>query len=396
MLDPLQAPSQAVWFTEADCDIDAFKRLVERETPKENYPLASALSGHIPVYDGDELRQQLQQESDARRVMSEWNRCLQAGPGIVVIRRGYSDTPLIDAVTDQLNAIIADEEAAGAGAGDHFAAAGANSRIWNAHEKLCMRAPELYARYNANEITRRISESWLGPGYQMTYQVNMVRPGGKAQVAHRDYHMGFQSAEVLRQYPASQHAISASLTLQGAVAHSDMPVETGPTKLLPYSQTYLAGYIAILQAEFRDYFEANFVQVPLERGDMLFFNPACFHAAGDNLTQDKLRIANLMQVGSGYGRSIEIVDRARISLGVFETLTRLQQDGELSAREIDTVIAATAEAYPFPANLDIDSPLTGMAPPSQQDVLRQAVAESWSLSALTEAINAQQARKRSH
>jgi len=267
----------------------------------------------------------------------------------------YDDLALLDAVSKELNAIIHDEEAAGTGKGDHFAAAGANSRIWNAHEKLCMRAPELYARYNANELTRRVSESWLGSGYQITFQVNVVRPGGKAQTAHRDYHMGFQDAATLR----------------------GMSVESGPTKLLPYSQSYLPGYLAVLRPEFRETFEANYVQVPLSKGDLLFFNPATFHAAGDNNTADVNRMANLMQVGSVYGRSIEIVDR-------------------LSPREADTVIAATAEGYPFPANLDIDSPLSGMAPPSQQDVLRQALAEGWTQAQLEQAIAEQNSRKRSH
>ena len=38
-------------------------------------------------------------------------------------------------------------------------------------------------------------EAWLGPNYQMTAQVNLVHPGGDFQQAHRDYHLGFQTAE---------------------------------------------------------------------------------------------------------------------------------------------------------------------------------------------------------
>ena len=175
-----------------------------------------------------------------------------------------------------------------------------------------------------------------------------------------------------------------------------MPVESGPTKLLPYSQSYLPGYIAVLLPQFRAFFEKAHVQLPLEKGDMLFFNPATFHAAGENRTAGIHRFANLMQIGSAYGRSIEIVDRSRITLAVYEELQLLQESGTLSAREVDTAVAATAEGYPFPANLDIDSPLSGMAPPSQQDVLRQALAEGWELSRLKQAIAEQNGRKRSH
>lgn len=395
MLDQ-QTGQPAVWLDDGDCDLEAFKRHVTRQTRAADYPHAGEIARNIPVYDGDAMRGAMADAAQARSVMAEWNRCFQSGPGIIAIRKGYDDPALLDAVTEELNTIIREEEAGSGGKGDHFAAAGANSRIWNAHEKLCVKSPGLYARYNANELTRRVSESWLGSGYQITFQANVVRPGGKAQTAHRDYHMGFQDVETLKGYPASQHALSACLTLQGAVAHGDMPIESGPTKLLPYSQSYLPGYIAVLLPQFRDFFEEAHVQMPLEKGDMLFFNPATFHAAGENRTTDIQRFANLMQIGSAYGRSIEIVDRSRITLAVYEDLKALLAASTLTPREADNVVAATAEGYPFPANLDIDSPLSGMAPPSQQDILRQALAEGWELAQLQQAIADQNGRKRSH
>ncbi len=303
---------------------------------------------------------------------------------------------LLDKATQVLESIIEEEEAGNTGKGDHFAAAGANSRIWNAHEKLCMKDPELFVRYNTSELVRRVSEAWLGQGYQITTQVNVVRPGGKAQTAHRDYHMGFQTIEQLKTYPASQHALSAQLTLQGAIAHCEVSLDSGPTKLLPYSQSYLPGYLAIQLPEFQSYFEEHHVQLPLGKGDLLFFNPATFHAAGENRTRDVHRFVNLMQIGSAYGRSIEIVDRLRMSKAVYARLCTLSDSGEITVRDADNVIAATAEGYPFPANLDIDSPLSGMAPPSQQDVMRQALTERWSAERFAQALDDQAGRKRSH
>ncbi|MDA8586267.1 phytanoyl-CoA dioxygenase family protein [Rhodobacteraceae bacterium] len=385
-----------VWLDNQNSDLDAFKRHIAQETTDTDYPRATEIASNIPIYDGAETNKALADHAQGRALMAEWNRAFLSGPGIIVIRNGQSDHALIDAVTEKFEAIIKAEEAENAGKGDHFATAGANSRIWNAHEKLCMAAPDLYVRYNANEITRRVSESWLGSGYQITFQVNVVRPGGKSQTAHRDYHMGFQDIETLKGYPASQHALSASLTLQGGITHCDMSIESGPTKLLPFSQSYLPGYIAVLLPEFREVFEDRYVQLPMSKGDMLFFNPATFHAAGENRTTDVQRVVNLMQVGSGFGRSIEIVDRSRITLAVYDDLTRLLKSSTITAREADNVVAATAEGYPFPANLDIDSPLSGMAPPSQQDVLRQALAEDWPMAKLEEEIAAQNGRKRSH
>ncbi|MEP3280207.1 MAG: phytanoyl-CoA dioxygenase family protein [Stappiaceae bacterium] len=385
-----------VWLDADSCSLEEFAAQVEVETRRDDVPLAVEIAANIPLYDARLVRATLQNPAELKAYMAEWQHVFEKGAGIVVFKGAYEDTGSVDAVTEVLNAIIAREEQMSAGSGDHFAPAGANSRVWNAHEKLCMASPELFAYYNANEIIPVISRSWLGPYYQITTQVNVVRPGGKAQTCHRDYHMGFQKIEELVQYPAHIHALTSALTLQGAVAHCDMPIESGPTKLLPYSQTYKPGFFATLLPEFRAYFEDNYVQLPLEKGDALFFNPAVFHAAGENVSSNIDRFANLMQIGSGYGRSIEILDRTRMSAALYPALSTLAATGKLGPSAIENVIAACAEGYPFPANLDIDSPLSGMAPESQQELMRRALDESWSTDRFLQALNEQAARKRSH
>lgn len=395
-MDRATPAGKAVWLDEEACDLDDFRALVERETTPKSVPLADEITSRIPIYLAVSVKSALDDDRRLRDYMAEWNSVFSEGPGIVVFRRAYENLQLIDEVTDVLNGIIERERDQFAGSGDHFAAAGANSRVWNAHEKLCMASPELFARYNANPIIDLISRSWLGPLYQVTTQVNVVHPGAKAQTCHRDYHMGFQAVDKLRDYPAPVHSLSAMLTLQGAIAHCDMSVETGPTKLLPFSQTYLPGYLATKLPEFRAYFEKNHAQLPLEKGDALFFNPAVFHAAGDNVTENVSRIANLMQIGSGYGRSIEILDRARMSQALYPTLARMKAEGALQPDEIENVIAASAEGYPFPANLDIDSPLKGMAPESQQELMRRALNEGLDADAFERALQEQTDRKRSH
>jgi len=394
-MDQVLQAGEAVWLDESSCSLDDFRALVEVETPADSVPLADDIVAKIPLYDALRVRA-IYDHDRLKTYMAEWNRVFATGPGIVVFRGAFDDPVLIDAVTEVLDGIIREEETAFAGSGDHFAPAGANSRVWNAHEKLCMADPRLFARYNANAIIPAVSRSWLGPYYQITTQVNVVRPGGKAQTCHRDYHMGFQTAEELALYPALVHRLSPLLTLQGAVAHCDMPVESGPTKLLPYSQTCGPGFIATLLPAFRDYFEDHCVQLPLDKGDALFFNPAVFHAAGENCSADIQRFANLMQIGSGYGRSIEIVDRLRMSRKLYPVLADMKRSGALNAAEIDYVVAACAEGYPFPANLDIDSPLSGMAPESQQGLMRRALSEDWETARFLTELQAQADRKRSH
>ena len=247
-------------------------------------------------------------------------RALTDGPGVVAIRGAFPETTVVDRVTAAYDAIIAEERAAGGQVGDHFAKAGANDRVWNALEKLALRDPDAFVDYYANDVVALVSGAWLGPGYQVTSQVNVVRPGGQAQDPHRDYHLGFLENDAVEQYPTHVHLLSPVLTLQGAVAHSDMPVESGPTMYLPYSHQYVPGYLAWRLPAFRDHFAQHYVQLPLAKGDAVFFNPALFHGAGTNVSADIQRVANLLQVSSAFGRAMETVDRDRVVRAVYPVL----------------------------------------------------------------------------
>ncbi|MFP6560204.1 phytanoyl-CoA dioxygenase family protein [Paraburkholderia sp. B3] len=381
------------WYTEHGCSLDEFAALLERRDPT---PLrfASAVGQQIPLYDCRALRHVVADERQRAGLQAEWARILHDGAGVLVLQRAYDDVGPVDEATAVFESIIRTERANGNGAGDHFAKAGANDRIWNAQEKLCLQAPAVFARYFANPMLAAVAGAWLGPAYQMTSQVNVVRPGGEAQLAHRDYHLGFLTAGEAERFPAHVHRVSAFLTLQGAVAHSDMPVESGPTKLLPYSQRYAEGYLAWRRPDFREYFEAHFVQLPLEKGDALFFNPALFHAAGANRTADVQRMANLLQISSAFGRAMESVDRRRMCEALFPVLRDDRAAGRMTDGEIEAVIASCAEGYPFPANLDRDPPVGGLAPRSQQAILRQALDEKWPDTALAEALREYDRRRR--
>ena len=212
-------------------------------------------------------------------------------------------------------------------------------------------------------------------------------------MAHCDYHLGFYAGASAARFPAHVHRLSPLLTLQGAVAHVDMPVESGPTLYLPHSQKYLPGYLVSGYPEFQAFFDAHHVQLPLKKGDAVFFNPALMHAAGHNCSAHIHRMANLLQVSSAFGRAMESVDRVRMSQALYPALLTMQQANTLTVTEIDCAIAACAEGYAFPTNLDRDPPLGGLAPASQQDLLRRALAEQWSATQLNKALLAQADKK---
>jgi ectoine hydroxylase-related dioxygenase (phytanoyl-CoA dioxygenase family) len=368
-------------WSEATCRLeDLLAVLADRTDPRE-FPLAAEVVAEVLVYDAARLL-----DAPAEAARAELVRAFADGPGIVVVRGAYPDRAVVDRATAAFEEMIAAQRASGAEAGDHFAKPGANDRVWNALEKLAVNAPEVFVDYYANPVLALVSTAWLGPGYQVTSQINVVNPGGEAQVGHRDYHLGFLPPARIEQFPPHVHTLSPVLTLQGAVAHTDMPVESGPTMYLPHSQKYGPGYLATGRAEFREHFERHHVQLPLRVGDAAFFNPAVIHGAGHNRSANVRRMANLLQVSSAFGRAMESVDRDRICRAVYPALRAHPAP--------EHAVAAAAEGYPFPTNLDRDPPVDGLAPPSQADLVRQALREDWSPETFAAALTEHSDRRR--
>jgi ectoine hydroxylase-related dioxygenase (phytanoyl-CoA dioxygenase family) len=356
------------WIDESDCRLDDFRAQVLRDTDPADYPLAADVRSNVLVYSADAVA-----TSARRALQSELIHALADGPGVVVIEGAFSPD-VVDRASAAFFDIIAAQRAAGTAAGDHFGKPGANDRIWNAAQKLALHAPDVFAEYYANDALAVICQAWLGPRYQVTSQVNVVNPGGTQQVPHRDYHLGFVAPDQLAEYPAHLHRTSPVLTLQGAVAHCDMPVESGPTMLLPYSQLFAGGYIAFNRPEFVEFFAEHHVQLPLRKGDAVFFNPALYHGAGSNISADIRRIANLLQVSSSFGRAMEALDRTAMVRAVYPSLQAMKTEGR-PQQDLVNAVVATAEGYAFPTNLDSDQPIGSLAPPSQVDTVLAALAD---------------------
>jgi ectoine hydroxylase-related dioxygenase (phytanoyl-CoA dioxygenase family) len=380
------ATASRAWIDDADCHLDDFRALVLRSTDLAHYPHADDVREGVLVYTAGSRA-----GADRRAVQSELIRALTDGPGVVAFE-GAFDADVVDAATLAFNELIVHQRADGAQAGDHFGKPGANDRVWNAAQKLALHAPEVFAEYYANDTLALVSQAWLGPRYQVTSQVNVVNPGGSPQVPHRDYHLGFVNADQLSAYPAHLHRMSAALTLQGAVAHCDMPVESGPTMMLPYSQQFAGGYLAFYRPEFIEFFAEHHVQTPLRKGDAVFFNPALYHGAGENKSSDIKRMANLLQVSSPFGRAMESLDRTAMVAAVYPALRAMRTAGR-SPRDILNAVVATAEGYPFPTNLDRDQPIGSLAPPSQVDVVLDALASDFTPEQLNAALRDQNERR---
>jgi len=70
---------------------------------------------------------------------------------------------------------------------------------------------------------------------------------------------------------------------------------------------------------------------------------------------------------------METIDRAKMCVLTYPTAIKYFNNQTLSISEIKAAIAATAEGYSFPTNLDNDPPKGGLAPETQQALFLRAL-----------------------
>lgn len=371
-------------------DLSHFISLCAQRTNLAEYPHAQSIAQNAVLYSAVDLL-----AADPLAIKAELNHCLKDGPGLLVVQNAFPDTAVLDRSTELFAAIIAEEKASGDHRGDHFAKPGANERIWNSLQKVCEKDPAACIDYYANPILALLSAAWLGPHYQITAQVNIVKPGGESQSAHRDYHLGFQDDALVAQFPVQLQIASQYLTLQGAIAHTDMPIATGPTRYLPFSQQYPLGYLAWRNSDFKAYFDEHAVQLPLKKGDAVFLSPALFHAAGANTTQTQDRIANLVQISAAFGKTMETINHDTMLRRAYPILLERTTQQTIDDGDLQRIATALADNYAFPTNLDRDPPIDGSAPATSRDLLLQALAELWSAERFALALTAYAERRKS-
>lgn len=192
---------QTGYFYADECNLDAFQELIGQTLDPASVPNACDIQNSVPIYDMPSLAATLADDEKRNVLMAEFADVLMHTAGVLVLRGAYADTTVLDQATSLYETIIQHEKQTSGGGADHFAAAGTNDRIWNSLQKLCEASPDVFLRYFANTAIATVCQAWLGPNYQMTAQINLVHPGGAAQQAHRDYHLGFQTEDISARYP---------------------------------------------------------------------------------------------------------------------------------------------------------------------------------------------------
>jgi ectoine hydroxylase-related dioxygenase (phytanoyl-CoA dioxygenase family) len=78
-----------------------------------------------------------------------------------------------------------------------------------------------------------------------------------------------------------------------------------------------------------------------------------------------------------------------MSAALYPVLQSMLAGDRLSRDQADNAVAACAEGYSFPTNLDRDPPIGGLAPQTQQALMRQALQENWPAADFNRALEAQ-------
>ncbi|MCU1616874.1 MAG: Phytanoyl-CoA dioxygenase, partial [Frankiales bacterium] len=99
----------------------------------------------------------------------------------------------------------------------------------------------------------------------------------------------------------------------------------------------------------------------------------------------------LLQVSSAFGRAMETVDRSAMVHALYPVLLAQKAAGA-DERTLRDAVAASAEGYAFPTNLDRDQPIGGLAPETQAELVWRALQEQWTPGALDAQLTAQAQR----
>ena len=155
--------SASLYLNSADCSLEDLLACVPSDGLNiKDYPHAAAIEQDVVIYDTSYVLN----HSDRHSIQHEIKQAFDTGGGIAVFKNAYSHD-VVDDASKAYQSIMKTEREHGNSL-DHFAEAGANSRVWNSLEKLAVESPSAYVNYFANPLVPLVSEAWVGPGYQVT------------------------------------------------------------------------------------------------------------------------------------------------------------------------------------------------------------------------------------
>ena len=296
-------------------------------------------------------------------MQAELVRALTDGPGIVVfkqrLRRPGRGRPRDGGVPGSIDA----EKAAGAAGGRPLRQARRQRPGLGCAGQAGRRRPEVFADYYANDVLALVSEAWLGPDYQVTSQVNVVNPGGQAQVAHRDYHLGFMDARSRGPLPGpGPPALARRSPCRARSRTATCPSRPARRSTCPTRSSTSPATSPSTSRSSRSTSRSTTSSCRWRRATPRSSTPPCSTApartVSTDVTPDGQPAAGVLRVRPRHGDrrpGRDVPGRVPGAAG---------EEGGRRVRQATWTTSSppSAEGYAFPTNLDRDQPIDGLAP----------------------------------
>ena len=249
--------------------------------------------------------------------------------------------------------------------------------LGRAGQARASRDPEAFADYYANDVLALVCAAWLGPGYQVTSQVNVVNPGGRRQVAHRDYHLGFMSHDQSPRLPGARAPPVAGADPAGRGRPLRHAGRDRPDDVPAALAEVRPGYLAFRPARVHRVLRRPPRPAAAGQGRRGVLQPRPVprrrHQPLRRRPPDGQPAAGVLRVRPGDGDASTGPRCARRST----RRCARRKAGGAAEQELRNVVAASAEGYAFPTNLDLDQPVGGLAPQTQAELVWRALEEGW-------------------
>ena len=169
------------WLRPEDCRLEDLLEVLQTATVLADYPTAARVEQGVLIYVAGTLRDRCADEDGRREVEAELSRAFADGPGIVVIE-GAFEAGVVDRVTAAFDGLIADPARGRGDGGRPLRQAGRQRPGLERPGEAGRRAtPRRSSTTTPTTWSPSRRAAWLGPGYQVTSQVNVVNPGGAGQ-----------------------------------------------------------------------------------------------------------------------------------------------------------------------------------------------------------------------
>ena len=210
--------------------------------------------------------------------------------------------------------------------------------------------PDLLVKILSNKAFTKVADILLGFSKIGSCTGHWIEPGGDRQLSHVDYpvHIGsapFWDNSIIKfKQLTTNYQLNHILpyySVQCLIATDKMDITNGSTEIVPGTQKINNLDLLLHNPKIYERMEDKFMNVTLEKGDILFFNRRLCHRGGKNLSQSR-RNSLIIQCVWLWGVGQEIIESDK----VIDRLSKSSYFQSLNTREKEFLMLRLKQPYP--------------------------------------------------